>query len=152
MISIYRNILFVVLMSCAATVWADDDNDERIPPANAAWQAECGSCHVAYPPRLLPAQSWRALMAGLDRHFGTDASLDKPAAREISAFLEKNAGRPDASVRLRITETRWFRHEHDEISARTWNNPRIKSPANCAACHIQAQSGNFSEHGIRIPK
>ena len=34
---------------------------------NAAWKSECGSCHVAYPPGLLPAASWRAIMAGLDR-------------------------------------------------------------------------------------
>ena len=25
--------------------------------ANAKWKAECGSCHIAYPPELLPASS-----------------------------------------------------------------------------------------------
>ncbi|MGZ8268326.1 MAG: diheme cytochrome c, partial [Burkholderiales bacterium] len=38
------------------------------------WKAECSSCHVAYPPKLLSAQTWRRLMGGLDKHFGTDAS------------------------------------------------------------------------------
>ena len=48
----------------------------KLPQAtNAAWKAECGSCHAAYPPGLLPAPSWRAVMAGLDRHFGTDATI-----------------------------------------------------------------------------
>jgi hypothetical protein len=135
----------------------DDDDDERMPAVkNALWQSECGSCHVAFPPRLLPAESWRAVMAGLDRHFGSDASLEPAVASEIGAFLEKNADgrRHAASTRpvLRITETRWFVREHDEVPARTWKNPKVKSAANCAACHTQAESGNFSEHGIRIPK
>jgi hypothetical protein len=31
----------------------------------AGWHSECGSCHVAYPPRLLEAASWRTIMQGL---------------------------------------------------------------------------------------
>jgi hypothetical protein len=135
---------------------ADDDDDHRAVAKNKVWQTECGACHVAYPPRMLPAESWRAVMSGLDKHFGSDASLDKATAREIGDFLEKNAGRSrrDSTGKplLRITETRWFIHEHDEISDRTWKNPKVKSPANCTACHPGAENGNFNEHNIRIPK
>jgi cytochrome c553 len=135
----------------------DDDEEERMPAVkNIAWQTECGSCHVAFPPRLLPAESWRAVMSGLDKHFGSDASLDPAAAKEIGTFLQKNAGsnRYASSGKpvLRITETRWFVREHDEVSDRTWKNPKVKSAANCAACHTEAESGNYSEHGIRIPR
>ena len=135
----------------------DDDEEERMPAVkNVAWQAECGSCHVAFPPRLLPAESWRAVMSGLDKHFGTDASLDAPTAREIGAFLDKNAGSNGHSTSgkpiLRITETRWFVREHDEVSDRTWKNPKVKSAANCAACHTEAESGNYTEHSITIPR
>jgi nitrate/TMAO reductase-like tetraheme cytochrome c subunit len=135
----------------------DDDDEEHMPAVkNALWQTECGSCHVAFPPRLLPAESWRAMMSGLDKHFGSDASLDTAAAKEIGTFLEKNAGSnrhaTSGKPLLRITETRWFVREHDEVSDRTWKNPKVKSAANCAACHTQAESGNYSEHGIRIPK
>jgi hypothetical protein len=147
-------LLMGVMMSVAH---AEDDDDERIPPAkNALWQSECGACHVAFPPRLLPAESWRAVMSGLDKHFGSDASLNAVSAREIGAFLAKNSGskRSETSGKplLRITETRWFKREHDEVSDRTWKNPKVKSAANCAACHTQAESGNYSEHGIRIPR
>ena len=124
-----------------------------------AYQAECTSCHIAYPPQLLPARSWRALMAGLDKHFGTDASLDPQSAAAITAFLEQNAGRKRASKYsssaepvLRITETRWFVHEHDEVPARAWKGPKVKGAANCTACHADADQGNFNEHGIRLPK
>ena len=135
----------------------DDDDDERMPVAkNVAWQTECGSCHVAFPPRLLPAESWRAVMAGLDKHFGSDASLAPAATKEIGAFLQKNAGNnryaSSGKPVLRITETRWFMHEHDEVPDRVWKNPKVKNAANCAACHTGAESGNYSEHGIRIPK
>jgi nitrate/TMAO reductase-like tetraheme cytochrome c subunit len=94
-------------------------------------------------------------MSGLDKHFGSDASLDDTSAREIGAFLDKNAGSNRHSTGkpvLRITETRWFVREHDEVSDRTWKNPKVKSAANCAACHTGAESGNYSEHSIRIPK
>lgn len=135
----------------------DDDDDERMPVAkNALWQTECGSCHVAFPPRLLPAESWRAVMSGLDKHFGSDASLDANATREIGAFLEKNAGssrfQSFGKPMLRITETRWFLREHDEVAERVWKNPKVNSKANCAACHTQAEGGNYSERNIRIPK
>jgi nitrate/TMAO reductase-like tetraheme cytochrome c subunit len=139
---------------------AEEDHDEErskyvFTATNAKWKAECGACHVAYPPNLLPAESWRALMSGLDKHFGSDASLDAATAREISSFLEQNAGGEKfASWRkpqLRITETRWFRNKHDEVSQRDWDNPKVKSPANCTACHTQAESGNYSEHSVRIP-
>lgn len=124
--------------------------------SNPAWKTECASCHIAYPPQLLPAESWRALMGRLDQHFGVDASIDANAAKEISAFLEANAGRRrgdgGASPVLRITETRWFRKEHDEVPARVWESAAVKSPANCEACHTQAASGDFRERTLRVPR
>ncbi len=124
--------------------------------ANASWRAECGSCHLAYPPNLLPAPAWRRMMAGLDQHFGTDASVDARAAAEIGAFLERNAGqgrkRGSDSGTLRITDTPWFKRKHDEVAASTWNSPQVKTAANCSACHRGAERGNFDEHAVRIPR
>ena len=137
---------------------ADDDEDEGQRPtvSNAKWKSECGACHVAYPPRMLPAESWRAIMSGLDKHFGSNAGLDAASANEITAFLEKNADarKHDASGKplLRITETRGFKSEHREVAARVWKNPKVKSPANCTACHTQAESGDFNEDNVKIPK
>ena len=95
-------------------------------------------------------------MSGLDKHFGTDASLDPATTAEILGFLEKNASlRKTAATTpppLRITEMQWFIHDHDEISNRTWKDPRVKSPSNCAACHTGAEEGRFSEHALHVPK
>lgn len=153
----------LVLGAAMTVAQADDDEDEAQHRAfiakhsNPKWLADCGACHIAYPPRFLAAEAWREIMAGLDRHFGSDASLDAETAREITVFLEENARRRkerlDASGKtpLRITETRWFRREHDEVARSVWNSPKVKSPANCSACHLQAESGDFSEHNINIP-
>ena len=144
--------LLTVAATVAGTVLADD---HRYTPPNQTVKAECGSCHIAYPPQLLPARSWRALMAGLDKHFGTDASLDPQTATAITTFLERNAGRErESSARpaLRISETRWFVHEHDEVPGHAWKSPKVKSPSNCAACHSNAEQGDFNEHRVHIPK
>lgn len=44
--------------------------------APKAYAQECAACHTAYPPGLLPRACWGRLIGGLDKHFGTDASLD----------------------------------------------------------------------------
>ena len=161
MLSDHRNsfLMFVVVLlgGMMSVAYADDDEGRRRPVvSNAKWQAECGSCHVAFPPRLLPAESWRAVMSGLDKHFGSDASLDAADAREIGAFLEEHGRtrKREATVKplLRITETRWFVREHDEVPERVWKNALVKSPANCAACHPKAENGRYGERDIRIPQ
>lgn len=138
----------------------DDDEDTGSRPAvnNAKWLSECGACHVAYPARYLPAESWRAIMAGLDKHFGSNASLDEADNKEITAFLVQNADTRKKSHEasgkplLRITETRWFKSEHREVAARHWKDPKVKSRANCGACHTKAESGDFSERHVKIPR
>lgn len=132
-----------------------DSNRHTAAASDPIWKAECGSCHIAYPPSLLPAESWRAVMAKLDKHFGVDASVDAKTAEEIGGFLEQNAGRSrgtSAKPTLRITETRWFLREHDEVGAAVWKNPKVKTPANCAACHVGAEQGHFDEHSVRLPR
>lgn len=127
-----------------------------MPADNVRWKAECGSCHVAYPPHLLPAPAWNRIMAGLDKHFGTDASVDAQTTAEIKAFLDSHAGRDwrawEATETLRITETAWFRRKHREISAATWKHPAVKGAPNCAACHTAAEQGDFRERNIRVPR
>lgn len=131
-------------------------DSKGLSPTNATWRAECGSCHIAYPPNLLPAPAWRRMMAGLDKHFGTDASVDAATAAEIGAFLESNAGqgrkRGIDSGTLRISDTPWFKRKHDEVAAATWKDPRVKTPANCSACHVGAERGDFDDDAVRIPR
>lgn len=140
----------------AATAPAQADGHRNMV-RNPTYQQECSACHVAYPPKYLSADSWRAVMDGLPRHFGTDASLDPAEHAEILRYLEDNAGRRNTAAGgkplLRITETRWFVHEHsEELPRDVWKHPAVKSASNCAACHTAAEKGNFSERTLRLPK
>lgn len=135
----------------AGTALADD----VFAGSNAKWKNECGSCHVAYPAQLLPATSWQRLMKGLDKHFGTDASVDAATAAEIGAFLEKYSGGKRGiagETTLRVSETDWFQREHRKVDAAVWKNTKVKSASNCAACHTAAEAGDYRERGIRIPQ
>ena len=123
--------------------------------APASYEAECASCHMAYPPALLSEQSWKNVMSGLSKHFGTDASVDAKTQTEITSWLIKNAATrqkySETAPENRITKTSWFIRKHDEVRADVWKRVSIKSPANCGACHINAAKGIFSENNIKIP-
>lgn len=123
-------------------------------PDHPKWKEECGSsCHIAYPPKLLTADDWQKLMGGLDNHFDTNAILDAEDNKEILDFLQHYAGfrKRNSSPSLRISDTPWFTQEHHEISSNTWSDPAVKSRSNCAACHINAERGDWSDHSIRVP-
>lgn len=120
------------------------------------YRQECGGCHVAYPPSLLPAASWQRLLGHLPQHFGSDASLDEATLKELAAWLQAHAATSRKAAQLppqdRITRSAWFLHEHDELPPATWQLPTVRSPANCTACHAQADQGDFNEHRVRIPR
>lgn len=144
-----------VLASLSSAPARADSPRAPATPAPKAFTDECGSCHLAYPPGLLPAASWQRLMAGLPRHFGVDASVDAKAAAEIGAWLAANAAtgrRADPPPQDRITQAPWFVREHREVRTATWSLPAVKGPSNCAACHTRADQGDFDERFIRIPR
>lgn len=126
------------------------------PPA---FQAECASCHVVFPPQLMTAEDWRRVMAGLDKHYGDNASLDEKTRRVIEDFLARNAGAEkkvgfgdtarDALPRL--TATPWFKRKHHEVPRADWTHAKVRSPANCAACHPRAAEGSYREREIVMP-
>ena len=151
-----KKLLPATLLLVALSAQADS---YRLPK-NPAFEEECASCHMAFPPQMLHADSWRAMMGDLPRHFGSDASLDEKRRVAITDFLVANAnGRKTGTTRdaagkplLRITETERFKRKHREIAAATFRRASIKSPANCTACHRQAAAGDYSERPTNIPK
>ena len=171
------------------TALSDDDEDDRhesharhpqdgrwerlkrrstgvAPAATPLYQEECGGCHMAYPPGLLPAASWRKIMQGLEEHFGDNAELSDGAQQQLTEFVVANAadrshyrrsraimrGWPytDAMAPIRITELPYFRHEHDGIPRWVVKRAEIASLSHCNACHRFAEQGSFNEHEIFI--
>jgi hypothetical protein len=143
------------MLGLTQPAWADDHRASRVAPPPEYIQ-ECASCHLAFPPGLMPAASWRRVMGDLPHHYGTDASIDPALTRQLSAWLVAHAGTGKRAREQppedRITRAVWFQREHDEVPLSTWKLPAVKSAANCSACHAQAEQGDFSERRIRLPR
>ena len=171
-------VIFTIGFVAFPVIWGDDSfrwgqwGEYKHRETNIAslgypiYQKECGSCHMVYPPGLLPATSWTKLMAGLDHHFGDNAELDTETIQSLSEYILSNSADQSKyrrsqkfmrslsadNVPIRISETPYFRHEHDEIPLRIVSgNVKIQSFSNCNACHLRAEEGSFNEHEILIP-
>jgi len=175
-----RILLALLLLGAVALgttpLWADDDNHEHKkftvgqgdphnlkPVDNEIYQAECGSCHLAYQPGLLNRDSWKALMSDLAHHFGDDATLEPEAQNQVEAYLSENAadaiqgfyvkkaaaeaGKP----LLRFSESSYFKREHHGIKPQVLARPAIRSWAHCEACHKAADRGVYEEDYTKIP-
>lgn len=144
------------------------DHRSRLPRdtvMDSVYQEECSACHLAYPPQLLPSASWKAIMNGLNDHFGDNAELSAELTAHIVAFLEGNASDRGDRMKyarlmrdtqgimpLRITELPYFKKEHNEIPQQmVKDNPQVESFSRCDACHKDAAKGRFNEENVAIP-
>lgn len=129
-------------------------------PVSATYRKECGACHDPFHPSLLPRSSWQSLMAGLDAHFGEDASLPPDTLTEISRYLatyaaeawDTEAGRRIAVVLpsdpLRITASPHWRRKHHWLPGEAFTAAGVKSMSHCSACHSDAETGRFADQAI----
>lgn len=170
--------IFLLLLAVAGGLWFFQERLLQTParpylpflgkslPDNKLWREECGTCHVAYHPTLLPARSWVALMQKQDDHFGESLGLDAATTKGILAFLErysadtemtepavriKRSVAPGAAP-LRITETGYWVEKHEDIPEEVWRNPKVGSKANCSACHLDAERGTYEDAAMRLPE
>lgn len=139
--------------------------DDTFPPiANPTVKTECSACHMLYQPQMLPKRSWQAIVDGLAKHFGEDASLPPAKATEVLAYLVANAadagragnkfltGVTAAATPLRITETPYWLRKHREVRPEIWKRASVGAKGNCQTCHQGAATGDFDEDRVRIPK
>ena len=124
---------------------------------------ECGACHYAYPPGLLPAASWQGIMASLDDHFEDNAETDEETANYVTNYLVQNSLRPGGNPKwsvllrnipqnppLRIVELPGFQQAHEselELIEDLDMGWEFFSP--CADCHRQADQGLFDKELLR---
>ncbi len=155
-----KQVTRVALAALAATfaIAVSADSKNPVVPLLSVYKQECSACHVAYPAGMLPAASWKRLMGGLSKHYGTDASLDEKSVAEISGWLNTHAGTykrvSEEPPQDRITKSAWFLRKHNEreVSPAIWKRASVGSASNCIACHTNAAQGSFSERDIKIPK
>lgn len=149
-------VVATLLAMAAPMVSADSETRMSLQGAPKSWRTECVSCHAAFPPSLLSANDWKRVMQTLDKHYGSDASVTPQEVQEISQFLVTNASTKGSQHTSpvdppRMTKTAWFERKHRKIPSAAWSDIRIKSAANCAACHTQAVKDSYSEREISVP-
>lgn len=133
---------------------------------NQQYINECGSCHFAFQPGLLPQKSWIKIMKNLENHFQTDASLEKKDKEYLKEYLIANASDKAMSYKrsrkitksirysntpIKITEVPYFKKEHRELSTKMINQKEVGTLSNCTACHTTASQGVYKERYINIP-
>ena len=136
------------------------------PVTNEFYKTECASCHFAYQPGLLPEKSWIKLMGDLENHFETDASLDAEDKKTLLDYLMENSAEKFTQYKrsrkinksisrneipIAVSETRYFKKNHEEIPKRLTEQKEVNSIANCIACHTTADKGLYGERYIEIP-
>ncbi len=123
---------------------------------------ECGTCHLAYPPMLLPAKIWKNLVDGLDNHFGDDATIERSTLDHIDKYLQTHALETETQSKVghwlktiaeqppnRITELTGFVEDHADAYRRMGESSRktgFFSP--CADCHKEAGDGIFDKERL----
>jgi hypothetical protein len=158
----------VVAEDLAEAILTPFRQKEIVPVDNKQYKEECGSCHYAYPPGLLPSKSWEKLLTAeaLKKHFGENAELDADTLKVIHDYAIANAADKSYHKRsrkiavatenteapLRITEVRYIKRKHHEIPEKMIKgNKDVKSLSYCDACHTQANKGVFDEDTVKIP-
>jgi hypothetical protein len=135
------------------------------PVNNPAYIEECGDCHFAYQPELLPSGSWEKIIAGLDDHFGEELEIDTESKNVILGYLNANSAEKSSAKRavkimrslgnrppMRITEIPYILEKHDEVDPDVFKKESIDSLSNCRACHTTAEKGIYEDDHVRIPK
>ena len=169
----YRWLILGTLLAASVGVHAFDDNLDPAaypkggiaPVDNAVYAKECGECHFAYPPGLLPARSWKAVLAQ-QSHFGEALDLKPDELRVIADYLDTNAADKsdyrgeepilrnlrDDRTPLRITDLPMMRRNHEpmrSILAAAGGAAHLFT--NCTDCHTGAAKGSFANRELRVP-
>lgn len=144
----------------------DDDRSSSYLKAvvHPAYKENCGACHFAYQPELLPSESWGEILNRLDKHFGESFELDEETRKAIMGYLQTNGAEHSTAkpaVRImrslghqapiRISEIPYIKKKHHDIPAATLKRQSIGSLSNCTACHTRAEEGVYDDDSVIIP-
>jgi hypothetical protein len=159
--------LVVALMMIPALMFAGDHKEgkELQKVVNEAYKKNCGTCHFAYQPGLLPARSWGKILDEPGGHPGGMLTIEKNAKREIKNYLVDNSAEKSSGKRSRkilasignstptkISETPYIKEKHRKIKQEIFMQKSIGSRGNCSACHKSAEKGIYDDDDVVIPK
>lgn len=130
-----------------ATIIAPETPEGTVDPVPSryrlgqeVYRESCGTCHIALPPAVLPAETWRNLLQDED-HYGEKLQLlIGPSILVVWEYIQ-NFSRPPAageSIPYRLSESRFFKALHPRVKL-----PRNIKIASCVTCHPSAAQFNF---------
>ena len=152
----------IVLSALVGSLFAQD----VAPVDNQLYIKECGSCHFAYQPGLLPASSWNKIMSNLENHYNNDASISSANLQTLTKYLNDNSAEKNMQYKRSnkivsslakdqipesISTTPYMIRKHNEIKKSLITQPEVKGLFNCIACHKTADKGDYGERDIDIP-
>ena len=138
-----------------------------MPVTDPLYTKECGACHTAYLPGLLPARSWQLHMDLLHKHFGDNIALKPADHAAILKYLVDNAAdrsQYEGSLTImervdrkqtpyRFQDMALYREMHRIILEVIERKSKIKVRrlTNCGDCHQAADEGSFGNSELLIP-
>lgn len=165
-----------IFLLATSAVHAADDRFDRTrygglggfqPVSNETYRKECGACHFAYLPGLLPARSWNRVMDRLGDHFGENVQPGDDVAARLRDYLAANAADkvPDKGPAMllerldpdktpeRITRTPLMIKMHTVIREVFKVNAAVQARniTNCDSCHQKAAEGSFALRDMVVP-
>ena len=171
-----KGILYAAALAVSLTAGAADDRFFKSTPGSMMgflaardplYAKECGTCHFAYSPGLMPARSWVRVLDRMDQHFGESLRLDPATRAKLQAYLSANAADvspyegsktfmeriPASLTPRRLAGVPVFREMHtvihEVISTKT--KVKVRTVTNCNACHTKADEGSFGNSELYIP-
>ena len=136
------------------------------PVNNQLYIKECGSCHFPYQAGLLPTNAWNKMMANLENHFNSDASLNEADLQTLTKYLNDNSAEKNMQYKRSnrivsslaknqipdsISTTPYMIKKHKDIRKDLITQNEVKGLFNCIACHPTADKGMYGERDIKIP-
>jgi len=168
-----KNILILsTLLMFVSFIALAHDNDSHESDfkvvLNESYSEECGICHFAYLPGMLPSKSWKLLLSDLKlkNHFDEEIELDNATKDQILNYLishsadKSNYKRSKKIMRTisrdeipaRISEIRYIKDKHRKIPSKlVTGNSEVESLSNCDSCHKDAINGIFDDDTVSIP-
>jgi hypothetical protein len=175
-VTMKKFVLLLAGLALAASAHAANDRFWKDKPGSMngflavtdpVYVKECGSCHFAYSPGLLPARSWARHMERLDKHFGESVQLSAATRDAIASYLTQNAAdvsRYEGSLTFmeevgrdmtpyRLNDVPLFRQMHRIVREVIDLKPKIKvrTTTNCNGCHQRADDGSFGLDELVVP-
>lgn len=119
---------------------------DRVPRSQELGQEvyrnQCGTCHIALPPAVLPVESWRQLLV-TQEHYGRTLEPMTPIDRQLVWQYLQSGSRPLAAGETepyRVASSRYFRALHPRVAGAS-----TAGVSSCVTCHPRADFFNFRQ-------